>query len=155
PEIRWIFGMYVGKTDADWFPIGCEHSLLAFSTAARRDPLFDPTGLRQWVRKRTNWALAKMGEFQLSIRVASAAAIDEERPYAYLHAYTAYRFGYRADVVSTWALLKERFDRPRECSGGHGYQLLLEDMSLNLPDRPAGIHLLHLDERATHFPLLN
>ena len=81
-----------------------------------------------------------------------AAAIDEEKPYAYLHGYASYRFGCRADVVTTWALMKTRFGGQDETSDkskdeAHGYWLLLEDMSLNFPDREKDVHLLRLEQR--------
>ena len=101
-----------------------------------------------------------------------AAAIEEEKSYAWFHGYAAYRFGYRADVITTWALMKDRFGgetggSPCENSGTessaesipkhipnkpephpeqHGYWLLLEDMSLNFPDKESDIHLLHLEK---------
>lgn len=185
PEIRWVFGVSKEPlTDEEiqkrkepltgeeiekerlLKDIKHHHSLAALCTQPRRDPLFDPTGLRDWVRKITNQAATD--DLVLPCRKALAAAIDEEKSYAYMHGYAAYRFGYRADAVTSWKLMSERFggtdsthykNKPEEevSNKPHGYSLLLEDMSLNFPDRPAGMHLLRLDNsgRAGCCPMLD
>jgi hypothetical protein len=153
PEARWIFGV-ISKEKR--FPVGA-CSLATLLLSAPRDPLCDPTGLRDWVRQKVNSSLHALG-IQLPVRSKSAAAIDEEKGYAYAHAYTAYRFGFRADVVTSWALMKECFDdQGNTSSQGHGYDLLLEDMSLNFPDKPGRAHVSNLRVRGSteNFPLLN
>jgi len=148
PEIVWVFGvMQVQHDQICWNrTIVTHHNLASLFHRAWRNPLFDPTGLREWVRAYTNGALTRAGDdLWLPERQKISAAIDEERPYAYLHGYLAYRFGCRADVVITWALMKKQFGTAGE---SHGYWLLLEDMSLNFPDRESRTHLLHLSERA-------
>ncbi|MCX7176038.1 MAG: hypothetical protein NT159_19365 [Proteobacteria bacterium] len=146
PEIRWVFGV-TSEVATDYSrkeSIESRHTLVSLLEPAAADPLFDPTGLRDWVRARTGEGLNNANDdLKLPRRQQLAAAIDEERPYAYLHGYTAYRFGCRADVVSTWTLMKDRFGKAD--GEPHGYWLLLEDMSLNFPDREKGKHLLHLD----------
>ena len=125
-----------------------EHSLPSLLTQPRRDPLFDPTGLREWVR-----LLAKnKGEIKcinLPDRKHTAAAMDEEKTYAYFHGYTAYRFGYRSDVVTSWSLAKLLFG-PEKSDGHtvvpHDYTLLIEDKSLNFADRKGHTKLLKLGE---------
>lgn len=146
PEIRWVFG--VSKKEVWGKDIESYHSLASLCIQPRRDPLFDPSGLRDWVREITNHAAKD--DLVLPCRKALAAAIDEEKSYAYMHGYAAYRFGYRADAVTTWDLMCERFGgegTTRNKDQPHGYSLLLEDMSLNFPDRPDGLHLLELDNR--------
>ena len=118
------------------------HALSSMLNPIWRAALFDPDGLRDWVRGCTLDSPAG-GDLRLPRRRECAAAIDEERPYAYVHGYTAYRFGFRADVVTTWAQMKQRFDR---AATAHGYWLLLEDMSLNLPDRENSVRLLRLEK---------
>jgi len=147
------------------------HSLASLSTS-RRDPLFDPTGLRNWTRKNTNCQPTHTikDDLRLPERNELAASIDEEKAYAWFHGYVAYRFGYRADVITTWAAMKSRFgrgtgDSPDSTSPNHnstpatpphGYWLLLEDMSLNFADRERDTHLLDLKkERAAHCPRLD
>lgn len=175
PEIRWVFGV-VAPHNLEWNGITESHTLISLIQRARREPLFDPTGLRNWVRKKTNDELEKIDDLSLALRndARLAAAIDEERSYAYLHGYAAYRFGCRSDTITTWTTMKERFGPERlkrveqkRRSEGHGYWLLLEDMSLGFADREKDTHLLHLAEkytisegeekegRAFHCPLLD
>lgn len=151
PEIRWVFGVTSDAADACWNKIQRFHSLVAILRSPKRDPIFDPSELRQWVRRRVNQNLEGVDDLRLAERVARAASIDEERRYAYFHGYTAYRFGYCADVVTTWTLMKDLFRRSAgsgDSDAGHGYDLLLEDMSLNFPDREGHRHLLLLANRA-------
>ena len=162
PDVRWIFSVCVGTDGLGvrqeyWHRIHKEHSLDSLSNESVRDPLLDPTGLREWVREQTNDQLRPLGsDLTLPRRGDNrlAAAIDEEPASAYLHAYTAYRFGCRADVIVTWSAMQSRFvgDGNLKC---HGYWLLLEDMSLNFPDRDASVHLLDLKERARECHLLD
>jgi hypothetical protein len=143
PEVRWIFGVIPGNTQKgtgwDW------HKSPALLAKPWRNPLLDPTGLRDWIRGQADAAL-KDRSLGLARRSYRAAAIDEEVHYALFHAYTAYRFGYRADAVLSWQLMKILFggretswkqatedEKPKD---GHGFHLLLEDVNLYFPDRP-------------------
>lgn len=171
PEIKWVFGVIAGdaslKAGQLQFPIR-DHSLLSLLVTPRRDPLFDPTGLRDWVRcctnhsfeqafKRAGDGIEKMVPFTLARRKLRAAAIDEEVDYAILHAHAAYRYGYRADVVTTWSQMKFMFGQVGSgCQASHGYELILEDMRLAFPDKPATTHLSNLRTgRAVACPLLD
>jgi hypothetical protein len=139
PEFHWAFGLLESPGA---FPD--IHTLETLWTKCQRNPLLDPTGLREWVRSQTNEALKQLGDdLKLPERMKLAAAIDEEGSYACLNAYTAYRFGCRADMVTTWGVMQEIFgdDAPN-----HSYWLLLEDMSLNFADKPNNKHLLRLDK---------
>ena len=51
--------------------------------------------------------------------------------------------------------MKNRFGKEEDQGRPHGYQLLLEDMSLNFSDRQAHTHLLRLKGRAHHCPQLD
>jgi len=140
PEIHWAFGAIEGDGD---FPGG--HVLEYLWTKCQQDPLLDPTGLRTWIRYQTNEELKQSGDdLKLPERKVLAAAIDEEPHYAYLNAYIAYRFGCRADIITTWTQMKEHFGG--NGTDSHGYWLLLEDMSLNFADKPNNVHLLKLRE---------
>jgi hypothetical protein len=144
PEIQWVFGFV--RNDRK---LPDKHKLASLWTTCHRDPLLDPTGLRECVRSQTNQALGRSGDdLKLAHREKQAAAIDEERDYAYLNGYTAYRFGCRADVVTTWTLMQQLFSSKGggEKEQPHDYWLLLEDMSLNFADKPGHIHLLRLDK---------
>lgn len=163
PELQWVFGV---SGNVFWKN---EHELSSLIRSSTRVPLFDPSGLREWVRQTTKNELLGIDDLSLPSRNEMAAAIDEERPYAYLHGYTAYRFGFRSDVITTWTAMKRRFacsnDIPekvwpcRAAEGTHGYWLLFEDMSLNFPDKPGSVHLLRLapsfKERGSFCPKLN
>ncbi len=134
------------------------------------DPLFDPTGLRELVRLQTNLDLERMSvdagnlntPFQLPRRRELSAVIEDEFDYAMLHSYTAYRFGFRTDVLNSWEQMEERFNvrSPKNPSANprkfpatlsieerHKYRLILEDMRLQFADKSAKTHLSRLDER--------
>jgi len=211
PEIQWFFGMISGNSNTalssdetgnilytrqkslrEFWQKQVEpyHSLLALVTAPSRDSLFDPTGLRNFVRSKANEkfltsyleeaasAHKPIGEADLvakektllPVRGQKAAAIDEELNYAHFHAFTAYRFGYRADAVRSWALMASLFNcycysgKDEKCNyvsscttnHNHGFHLLLEDVNLNFPDKPGRIHLSKFEEeRAKHCNLLS
>lgn len=152
PEIKWLFGV-IQNIPAEFQSLAEHHQLFSIITRARRDPLFDPTGLRDWVRKQAKGVIPSHKMEYLAVREMTAASIEEESSYAYLHAYSAYRFGYRADVITSWALMKERFGS--ELKQKHDYSLLLEDISLNFPDRPDNIHLLSLAKRGDELSSLD
>ncbi|MHA1713600.1 MAG: hypothetical protein ACTSW4_06150 [Candidatus Ranarchaeia archaeon] len=109
-------------------------------------PLFDPNGERNNIREEIVEEKLPDGkaEISLPLRKFSAAAIDEEEAYAYFNAYTAYRFGYRAWVITTWRQMKEVFGKT---NNGPRVELLLEDLYLNFPDRPPGQHSSNLKEQ--------
>lgn len=155
PEIRWVFGVVQEKSEG--FPAE-DHQLLTLLTRPRRESLLDPTGLREWVKSRTTAALRVKGqdhqEFELPKRCERAAAIDEETEYAFAHGYTAYRYGFRTDVITSWDLMQNLFGRSALERGGHGYSLILEDVRLNFPDKPAKVHLSRLSVRGELCPCL-
>lgn len=122
PEILWIF--------CDNSPLPT-HSYEALKNPLH-EPLFDSTGLRNYVRKQST-------QSALPLRTDRAAAIDEESNYALFHAYTAYRFGFLAEPVRSWTLMKHLFGKT-----SHDYNLLLEDINLSFPDKPENIHLSDL-----------
>ncbi len=170
PEIRWAFGFFMGNPN-DWVIKKGEEVYLRFPKEALDllslfiEPagasLFDPTGLREWVKIKTNEALAEMDTknrkrgYQIPVRQELAAVIDEEPEFAFLHAYTAYRYGFRVDVITSWSLMQRHFGEQGKQNGTHKYSLLLEDMRLGFPDKPAKVHLSHLAERASFCPLLD
>lgn len=137
------------------------------------DPLFDPSGLREWIRLQTNADLKQMSDdagnlhapFQLPRRRELAAVIEDEQDFGLMHGYAAYRFGFRTDVVTSWRQMEGRFhvrlpQNPSPDEGEvpatltdderHEYRLILEDMRLQFPDKSAKTHLSKLDERGIH-----
>ena len=114
--------------------------------------LFDPTGLRNGIRKQIKETKGDDGQTPVApyipLRSSFAAAIDEEEAYAYLNAYTAYRFGYAAHAVFSFGMLTHVFKVPSDESP----KLVFEDLYLNFRDRPHDIHLSVLAKRDDLFP---
>lgn len=163
----------------NWKTLEPNHSLPSLLLVPRRTSLFDASGLRNFVRRLANHTLLKaqiskakeqsklfdaekLQKSLLPLRPVSAAAIDEEVNYATYHAYVAYRFGYRAEAVTSWQLMEHLFKEQKE---KHGFDLLMEDVNLNFPDKTGEIHLSRFEEhpdqdtskngRAHFCPLLN
>jgi hypothetical protein len=168
PEVRWLFGATCGSAVAveckqNPFP---EHTLAKLFGSTYRGPLLDPTGLRDWVRAKTNEAISKNTNDDLILPQRPvdrrAAAIDDEPDFAFFNAYTAYRFGCLSEVITNWQSMKGLFGPKKEdnptvsiCSTPHPYWLLIEDMCLNFPDRPVATHLSNLKDRANECKLLD
>lgn len=163
PEIRWVFGAFDNEVEtatgdaAPRFPRD-EHNLASLFHRPAFATLFDPTGLREWVKHKTNETLLLIRDesgrkgYLLPRRPSLAAVLDDEYDYAFLHAYTAYRYGFRASAVTSWALMNHLFGP--KAKGPHPYSLLLEDMRLTFPDKPNAVHLSDLRERGQFCPLL-
>lgn len=164
PEIRWVFlsDSAKGKAEAThkFHSLGPDLDLAKIFTATSCIPLFDPCGLRNSVRR----VMGKLQDIEghpiasaIPGREFLAAAVDEEVNYAYMNAYTAYRFGYRAWVINTWEMLnavfsdqdsKEDMDivfgsKITEGAGNGAHHqvqkedvdIVFEDLYLNFPDR--------------------
>jgi hypothetical protein len=124
PEVHWVFasGTPVGEWSMN--PTGSTaalreahfaelperlHGVLETVMHKVLSPLCDGTGLRDAIRAAMAVERGGFERLELPRRTNLAVAIDEERSYAWLHAYTAYRFGFRAQAVTTlagmqWAL---------------------------------------------------
>lgn len=64
--------------------------------------IFDGHGLRKWIRSlMIEDKDSKNDAAYLPLRNQMAVAVDDEASYAHLHAYAAYRFGYRGIAAST------------------------------------------------------
>lgn len=149
PEIRWVFLSDSAKVKPDtshqFHSMGPDLDLSKIFTSTSCIPLFDPCGLRNGVRKIMHKLLDQEGRPIASAipkRERLAAAIDEEVNYAYMNAYTAYRFGYRAWVINTWEMLGAVFksqDQSRDITNGRDQDtdidIVFEDLYLNFPDR--------------------
>lgn len=163
-----------------WNDVCNSHSLPHLLAFPPRLCLFDPTALRNFVRNVANGTLLtnlavksiRQGSSLIDIseqlksllprREKKAASIDEEANYAIFHAYTAYRFGYCTEAVLSWELMEllfgNRGNDPSSLSSilEHGFDLLLEDVNLNFPDKPGNVHLSKFDVgRAMHCPALD
>lgn len=156
PEVHWIFSSGNLAEAADENLAG--NTVLRAAHSAERPErlrevldtvkkigvtsLCDSTGLRNSIRKTMDGGHEILG---LPIRAEFALAIDEERSYAWLHAYTAYRFGYRAHAVTTYAGMWWALSPPNPQPS-----LVFEDYYLQFADEhPAGFS--HLRERDKSF----
>lgn len=132
PDMRWVFGVSAGQDIPPWwerrhgFP-----SLLGPS----HDPLFDGMGLRLHVCTLARRASQGKEEPEwIPVRERWCVAVDDETSYAYLHAYVAFRHGYRAFAVTTETLADYCLDDADvPCLGG--LDLALEDVFLGFPDK--------------------
>lgn len=151
PEVRWLFGTIRGYQEVQGIH-GDErqprerknqrlhefrkahglHNLFCHPGSA----LFDGSGLRDWIRARMlDDPNTAHDAAYLPRRMQNAVAFDEESDYAHLHAYAAYRFGFRTHALTTKAqadcvLGESRRSDPLE--------VVFEDLFLNLPDGPRG-----------------
>ncbi|MEM4282758.1 MAG: hypothetical protein QXN89_03765, partial [Candidatus Woesearchaeota archaeon] len=107
PEIHWVF--ITPYKPINEFLFGEAHMFTPCRTLSEIlqihdegfTPLFDPTNLRNTIRSQVkNTGNGKVASY-IPLRKRTAAAIDEEEPYAYFNAYTAYRFGYRSHLVTS------------------------------------------------------
>jgi hypothetical protein len=139
PEISWdISADAQSLNDVD---VQGKKSFNEFSKARKHSlsctPIFDGGGLRDWVRQRIieDSETSEDGGY-LSRRTQSAIALDEETPYAFFHAYTAYRYGFRAIPITTRAQAKHWLgtDSPKRQSA----TIVFEDFFLNFPDGGSG-----------------
>lgn len=157
PEVHWVFN---SPHQADPSPLFRKVHLLGASNTLsslialheeKLISLFDPTGLRNNIRKRIK---AKLGTDNnpiapyIPIRSSIAAALDEEEAYAYFNGYTAYRLGYLTHAICSYRMMKDIFSMPAECLP----ELVFEDVYLSFSDRPHYAHLSDLVERQDHIP---
>lgn len=122
---------------------------------AQFSPLFDPTDLRNAIRKKAKEMKDENGNPiapYIPERADISAAIDEEISYSYFNAYTAYRFGFRSHIITTYRMMEECFGENADANITPN--LLFEDLYLNFPDKPGGVHLSNLKVRDGKFPKL-
>jgi len=157
PEVHWILA-------AGSFPKACEAwpALHDGTTPDKLEkllqlgglgfsPLFDASGIRHAIRREARIRGESEGVW-FPDRPKWAAAIDEEHSYAYLHAYTAYRFGFRAHVVPSYGAM-ERFLKPDGVVTPGKPELLIEDLFLQFADHHPE-HFSDLRRRDKEFPIL-
>lgn len=156
PEVNWIFidrnyfseqGKY---SQADFRVLGESHfaempkklqGILVGFTEKGLSPLCDGTGLRDAIRMIIS---AESEGIKTPRRGYLAVSIDEERTYAWLHAYTAYRFGFRAQAITTYWGMQWALNKPNPLP-----LLVFEDYFLHFGDRhPEGLSNLRLRDGA-------
>nr|VFK10101.1 MAG: hypothetical protein BECKLPF1236A_GA0070988_100327 [Candidatus Kentron sp. LPFa]VFK26092.1 MAG: hypothetical protein BECKLPF1236C_GA0070990_100306 [Candidatus Kentron sp. LPFa] len=160
PEARWFVGTIrgYGKSDGDDKRLDgfrARHDLSNLFQP-QQTPLFDGAGLRDWVRERAKDAKGTDGTKKdtryLPRREQLAIAMDEETDYANLHAYTAYRFGFRALAISGREAADAVLGRNPFPQWGTP-DLVLEDLFLNFPSGGHGLSDLER-VRGKEFPVL-
>lgn len=117
-------------------------------------PLFDPSGLRTWIKKKIQKVLEKSTndpEEKPSAEKLSAS-IDEEMSYAFLHGYLAYKLGHRSYVVTTLSMMGELFK-----DNTKAFDLVFEDIFTSFPDpdKDTDFHSSDLKERYRKFKGFN
>jgi hypothetical protein len=157
PEVQWLFHGRSRKTSSANSVLE-PHAFLArdleqaLSEVSATVPLFDPTGLRNYIRS----CIKKSPETgrqasALSLRDTRCAAIDDEEAYAFLHAYVGYKLGSCVHVVTTEAMLTKVFGGP-DAAQRPGLEMTFEDIFLNFPDRSSeDQHLSQLEQRDNTF----
>lgn len=170
PEIHWCFYTYCFAGSSRLVEAHLIRSLRQKEDLTRIlelykkrfSTLFDATGLRALIRS----GLLEEGVDGTSTRYAPvrnslAAVIDDEEEYAYLNAYTAYKFGFRVQVLTSFSLMnsmlrKKPTDLQKDSYVDEHLSLVFEDIYLEYPDydptRP--LALSQLRKRDECFSLL-
>jgi hypothetical protein len=162
PQCQWAFGsVWLSKADVVLPDLFSNHTVERLWNLERnaeasfrllREPLFDPTGLRQFVKTRMMNLEPTLFPNPLTNREELAAVIDDEVDYAFLNAYALYRIGFRCDSITRWKVMKELFNDNSKVK----YSLSLEDLSLRFPDLgDPGVKLFDLTHRANACPRLS
>lgn len=142
PDVRWLFSATSSKDEVKSRPDSAcclldfrsKYGFQKLSGSLHAD-LFDGDGLRDWVKGRMVDASSRT--HFIPRRSSLALALDEECAYAELHAYSAYRFGYRAKMITTMCdanrlLQRQPIDDPETP------ELVFEDIFASFAD--AGTH---------------
>jgi hypothetical protein len=155
PEIHWIF--FTPHSAQDSFMLTEAHFLRASNPLYRIlrlhawgfNPLFDPTGMRNSIHQRiaVTTSQSRLIASHVPCRLEVMAAIDDEESYAYLNSYTAYRFGFRSHVVTSYSMMRKVLEReanhlgldgtadpPPVVQQKHNISLVFEDLYLGFPD---------------------
>ncbi|MCD6407803.1 hypothetical protein J7L87_01980, partial [bacterium] len=114
-------------------------------------PIFDPEGNRNKVKEKIKELVKTFVYFP---REKISYSIDEEKKYAYLSGYTAYKAYYRDYLITT----KTHMDFLLKEQKGENGDIVFEDIFINFVDRPTGeegnLHFSDLEERYDTYPRL-
>lgn len=136
PEVRWIFGADRETRNAET----TAYQLCALLSNSAPDPLMDGYGLREHIRRLARQNASKTATY-LPERRCWAAALDDEKSYAYFDAYTAYRFGLRAFPIRHSRTADLLFAQKGNVTAVAGdLSVTFEDIFLNFPDRENNVH---------------
>ncbi len=152
PEVYWIIlGTCYNKPDTKcgWKDehFVCTTNMMYCASLLERHsdgyrPLFDPSGLRTWLKQKTlkeenseglqNDALKENRDIFEKRKVNCAVAIDEELPYTFLNGYTAFRYGYRCYMITTNGEMEKVLGEKSKVK----CDISLEDLDLRFSDTP-------------------
>ncbi len=155
PEVRWFFGTIrgygqLGENTGRFDDFRKAHGLSNLFRPAQSS-LFDGAGLRDWVRQQMQDHKESADQMAyLPRRIQLAVALDEETDYAQLHAYVAFRFGFRGLPLSTKSQAVAVLG---SSSAWKVPTVAFEDIFLNLPDAGHGYSNLG-GQRHIDFPKL-
>jgi len=143
PEVHWLFSRVAGNDENSFrtrFGMG---NLFH----ASHNPIFDPAGLRDFVRgKASSSTETKRDARYLPRRAERAVALDEEVPYATLHAYAAYRFGYCVETLTILGTTELSLSARRSTRDSTPPSLIFEDIFVSFPDASGpGLSKLYAD----------
>lgn len=123
-------------------------------------PLFDPSGLRTWIKNKVIKTEQKEGEKVPGNTIdilkkrndQCSVAIDEELPYIFLNGYVAYRSGYRCYMITS----QGEMDRLLK-GESKSIKLSLEDLDIKLTDMKdtTSKHLRSPSVRAQNYKVLD
>lgn len=152
PDVNWLF--MSGFAPEGGLDVAGHHRLhevraIDLARIPRPNPLFDGIGLREFVRRSVPQNKKSPNPI-VAERKHVAAAIDDEEAFAMYHAYVAYRQGYRAEAVVRFSHMEKYFKKESD----KAFDLVMQDQSLNFPDKPYYEHLSVLRNRYELFPRL-
>jgi len=143
PELRWVFGVISPKVATDSNEVVTKEQAqvnqswhqIAGLFSPDYDPIFDLSGIRWHIRDicRTTTEGEKEIAPYIPLRNRLSAALDDEPAYAYFHAYTAYRYGYRSVPVVRDDLARYLFREKKAVP--EDLHLTIEDVFLSYPDQ--------------------
>ncbi len=167
PEVYWIFITMddnIPSTDLLWLS---DHIVNPLNTEGMEkcmyllnqhyygySPLFDPSGLRAWLKKKmkkdtTESAISSDKAEDLPF----AAAIDEETSYAFMNAYLAHKMGYKSYAVTTLDMMKRLFKNGEDKKNKNtkNINLVFEDLFASFPDKDSYSHLSDIKKKDAEF----
>ena len=159
PEIAWVIPVFNVQDENNPYFVKWIKLLDKIEELINEETvLYDPFGFRQSLRNAINDNQIWHKIYNIVIRDKLAAAIDEEKEYAYLHGYIAYKLGYRCFIVSSMRLFEKLFSNRKEDQNRNwplNIELTFEDMFLNYPDKENNeINLSNLQTRDEKFKKL-
>lgn len=156
PEVLWVCAGCGDVAKTDWLFERAHLMGDSSPMTMAKDglvPLFDPCGFRNAIRRLIKDDLQTRDEApDVPVRTLNAFAIDEEKSYAFFHAYIAFRFGFCCHVVTSHGMMQSLFaasalDFAIPC-------MIFEDLYLPFPDANIMLGYSNLQTRDANCPKL-